>query len=304
MVEPTLDELVTERHRPDLADIDLRPTLELVQLMNDEDASVPAAVAAACRPLAEAIDAITARLAAGGRLIYVGAGTAGRIGVLDASECGPTFNTAPSQVTALIAGGDDAVARASESNEDRYESGREDLRALEIGAVDAVVGISASGRTPYVLGAIEYAQAQRALTVGVACNPDAELSEVVEYSIEVVVGPEFIAGSTRLKAGTAQKLILNTISTLVMVKLGKTYGNLMVDVRVTNEKLRTRARRILALASGQEPAAVDAALVASRNDLKVALVMLLAEIDAEDARRRLELSDGRVRAALSDGRCA
>ena len=296
--------LVTEHHRAELADIDLRSTLELVELMNDQAARVPPAVAAVARPLARAIDAITDRLASGGRLIYVGAGTAGRIGVLDASECGPTFNTLPSQVVALIAGGDDAFVNPAEAAEDGFQAGREDLRRLGVAATDAVVGVSASGRTPYVLGAVELAREPGAVTVGVACNPGARLSELVDHPLEVVVGPEFIAGSTRLNAGTAQKIILNTISTVAMVKLGKTYGNLMVDVRVTNDKLRARARRILARASGRSAAAVDSALAASGNDLKVALVMLLADVDARDARRRLESSAGRVRAALSDGRCA
>ncbi|MBA3366952.1 MAG: N-acetylmuramic acid 6-phosphate etherase [Actinobacteria bacterium] len=295
--------LLTESTRADLADIDLRPTLELVRLMNEEDARVPAAVAEVARPLADAIDAIGARVEDGGRLIYLGAGTAGRIGVLDAAECGPTFNAHPGQVIGVLAGGNDAATQASETEEDDYEAGAGDLRALEVSALDSVVGVSASGRTPYVLGGIELARARGALTIGVSCNPAARLSELVEHPIEVVVGPEFIAGSTRLKAGTAQKLVLNTISTLVMVRLGKTYGNLMIDVRATNEKLRARARSILAVASGRPADAIDAALAASGDDVKAALVMLVRDVDAAEARRRLEAGEGRVRTALADGPC-
>ena len=209
---------------------------------------MPAAVAEAAPAIAAAVDAIVERLAAGGRLIYVGAGTAGRIGVLDASECGPTFNT--DRVLGVIAGGQVAVSTASESAEDHPSSGAQAIAVLGAERADAVVGISASGRTPYVLGAIAHARDAGALTVGLACNADSELSAAVEHPIEVLVGPEFIAGSTRLKAGTAQKLVLNMLSTLTMVRLGKTYGNLMVDVRVTNAKLRDRATRIVEQVAG------------------------------------------------------
>ena len=294
-----LGALVTEQHRRELSDIDLRSTLELVELMNREDASVPRAVAAAAPAIARAIDAITACLAAGGRLVYQGAGSAGRLGIVDAAECGPTFNT--DQVVAVMAGGERAFGTAAEALEDRREAGAEDLRAIALRRPDALVAVSASGRTPYVLGGVDYARSVAALTVGVACNPNAVLSGVVAHPIEVVVGPEVIAGSTRLKAGTAQKLVLNTISTLTMVKLGKTYGNLMVEVRATNEKLRARARRMLALATGRDAETVETALEESGYDVKVATVMLLDVVDASEARRRLERSGGRVRDALAGG---
>jgi N-acetylmuramic acid 6-phosphate etherase len=289
--------LLTESHRPELADLDLRSPLALVQLMNAEDACVAAAVAAVAEPLARAIAGIIPRVAAGGRLIYQGAGSAGRIGVLDAAECGPTFNT--DRVVGLIAGGPRAIAQAVEEAEDRYDDGASDLRELAVGPADVVVGVSASGRTPYVLGGIEYAGQVGALTIGLACNPNAALSARVDEALEVVVGPEVIAGSTRLKAGTAQKLVLNTISTVVMVKLKKTYGNLMIDVRATNSKLRRRAIQILVQATRESPTTVQAALTSSGNDLRIALVMLLASVDAEQAERCLAECDGDARRAVT-----
>jgi N-acetylmuramic acid 6-phosphate etherase len=251
--------------------------------MAEEDAAVPHAVAAARDEIAAAVDAIAERLRRGGRLIYVGAGTAGRLGVLDASECGPTFNT--DCVFAIIAGGAGAVSEATESAEDDYDAGAMDLPRLA--ADDAVVGISASGRTPYVLGAIARATAAGALTVGLACNTGSELSAAVTHPIEVVVGPEFIAGSTRLKAGTAQKLVLNMLSTLTMVRLGHTYGNLMVDVRVTNAKLRDRATRIVEQVSGARREEAARTLAAAGDEAKVAIVMLRTGASAEQARERL-----------------
>jgi N-acetylmuramic acid 6-phosphate etherase len=237
-------------------------------------------------------------MALGGRLIYAGAGTAGRIGVLDASECGPTFNT--DRVLGVIAGGQVAVSTASESAEDDADAGAGALAALALTAADAVVGISASGRTPYVLGAIAYAREVGALTAGLACNAGSALSAAVEHPIEVLVGPEFIAGSTRLKAGTAQKLVLNMLSTLTMVRLGKTYGNLMVDVRVTNEKLRDRATRIVEQAAGASREDAAAALDAAGEDAKVAIAMLRAGVDAERARGLLDASAGHLRRALGE----
>src|SRR6266404_4938529 len=239
--------LLTEATRPELMEIDLASTSELVALMNAEDATVPRAVAAAAPAI---VAAIAVRMARGGRLVYVGAGTAGRVGMLDAVECPPTFNSSPGQVVALLAGGDSAFRGATEDAEDDVQTAPTQLARLGIGADDSVVGIAASGRTPYVLGGMAYAHSCGALTVGLSCNPHSQLSEVVDHPIEVVVGPEFIAGSTRLKAGTAQKLVLNMISTITMVRLGKTLGNLMVDVQATNEKLRARAIRIIAQASG------------------------------------------------------
>ncbi|MDA0163007.1 N-acetylmuramic acid 6-phosphate etherase [Solirubrobacter ginsenosidimutans] len=293
-----LGHLSTEGARAERAEIDRLPTGELVRLMNEDDAVVPMAVSHAQHAIAAAVDAIVERLEAGGRLIYVGAGTAGRIGVLDASECGPTFNT--DRVVGVIAGGQVAVSNASESAEDNREAGAMALAALGLGAADAVVGISASGRTPYVLGAVERARSTGALTVGVACNEGSELSASVEHPIDVVVGPEFIAGSTRLKAGTAQKLVLNMLSTLTMVRLGKTYGNLMVDVRVTNAKLRDRATRIVEQVAGADTHEAAAALAEAGDDAKVAVTMLRTATNADGARERLLAADGHLRRALGE----
>jgi len=288
-----LGHLSTEGARAERAEIDRLPTAELVRLMNADDAIVPAAVGEAAPAIAAAVDAIVERLEAGGRMIYVGAGTAGRIGVLDASECGPTFNT--DRVMGVIAGGQVAVSTASESAEDHPDSGAQAIAVLGVGAHDAVVGISASGRTPYVLGAIARARVAGALTVGLACNADSELSAAVEHPIEVLVGPEFIAGSTRLKAGTAQKLVLNMLSTLTMVRLGKTYGNLMVDVRVTNAKLRDRATRIVEQVAGVDATAAASALAEAGGD-----AMLRTGTRAAGARERLDAAGGHLRRALNE----
>src|SRR4051812_39392567 len=293
-----LGHLSTEGARAERAEIDRLPTDELVRLMNADDAIVPAAVGEAGPAIAAAVDAIAPRLEAGGRLIYVGAGTAGRIGVLDASECGPTFNT--DRVVGVIAGGEGAGSTAGESAGGNRGAGEIALAALGLGAADTVVGISASGRTPFVLGAVERARAAGALTVGVACNAGSELSAAVECPIEVLVGPEFIAGSTRLKAGTAQKLVLNMLSTLTMVRLGKTYGNLMVDVRITNAKLRDRATRIVEQVAGVDRAAAAAALAEAGDDAKVAIAMLRTHTDADGARERLAAANGHLRGALGE----
>jgi N-acetylmuramic acid 6-phosphate etherase len=292
--------LVTERVRPELADLDLRPTQELVRLMASEEAAVAAAVRRAAPAIAGAIDAIVARLTdrPEGRIVYVGAGTAGRMGVLDAAECGPTFNAAD-KVIALLAGGPGAVTRPKEGAEDDAATGAAELAALGVGPADAVVGISASGRTPYVLGALGAARAAGALTVGLSCHPGSLVSAAADHAVEVVVGPEIIAGSTRLKAGAAQKLVLNTISTVVMVRLGRTFGNLMVDVSAGSEKLVDRARRIVAAAAGRPPAEAAAALEAAGGEVKTAIVALLADIDPAAARLRLAKANGIVRQALS-----
>lgn len=294
-----LADLVTEQRRADLSDLDLRGTLELVELMATDQAQVIEAVSATAPEIAAAVDAVVARLRAGGRLVYVGAGTAGRLGLLDAAECPPTFNT--DRVVGVLAGGDEAVLTSREAVEDDATRGAADMTRLAIGDRDAVVGIAASGRTPYTLGAVDHAREHGAVTIGVACNPDAELSRHVDHPIEVVVGSEVIAGSTRLKAGTAQKIVLNMISTVAMVRTGKTFGNLMVDLRATNGKLRDRGRRIVADATGAGDPAVDAALAAADGDVKVAIVMLLAGVDAAAATRRLSTHDGVVRAALDAG---
>ncbi|SED06974.1 MULTISPECIES: N-acetylmuramic acid 6-phosphate etherase [Streptomyces] len=294
-----LASLTTEAFRPELADIDRLPTLDIARLMNGEDTGVPAAVAARLPDIAAAIDAVAERMARGGRLIYAGAGTAGRLGVLDASECPPTFNTDPAQVVGLIAGGPGALVSSVEGAEDSAELARADLDALKLTADDTVVGVSASGRTPYAVGAVEHARAQGALTIGLACNEHSALAAAAEHGIEVVVGPELITGSTRLKAGTAQKLVLNMVSTITMIRLGKTYGNLMVDVRASNAKLRARSRRIVALATGAGDEEIERALTESGGEVKNAILTLLADVDGPTAARLLEDSGGHLRAALA-----
>ncbi|MGW0367337.1 N-acetylmuramic acid 6-phosphate etherase [Streptomyces coeruleorubidus] len=294
-----LGSLTTEAFRPDLAGIDRLPTLDIARLMNGEDATVAGAVAARLPQIAAAIDALAERMARGGRLVYAGAGTAGRLGVLDASECPPTFNTDPSRVVGLIAGGPQAVATSVEGAEDSRELARADLEPLGLTPDETVVGISASGRTPYAIGAVEYARARGSLTIGLACNADSPLAAAAEHGIEIVVGPELLTGSTRLKAGTAQKLVLNMLSTITMIRLGKTYGNLMVDVRASNDKLRARSHRIVALATGAGDEEIERALAATDGEVKNAILTILADVDGPTAARLLEESDGHLRAALA-----
>jgi N-acetylmuramic acid 6-phosphate etherase len=255
-------------------------------------------VGAIAGEIATAIDAIVERLVAGGRLVYVGAGSSGRIAALDAEECEATFSTAPGQVVALDAGSELSSAEEREAAEDDAEAGRRAVEELGVSAGDAVVGVSASGRTPYVLGALEAAVAAGALTAALVAVHDSDLARRTEHELVVVVGPEFVAGSTRLKAGTAQKLVLNTISTVAMIRLGKTYGDLMVDVRTSNEKLEARARRIVRLATGVSDDEAEEALAAAGGSAKVAVVSLLADVDADTARARLERSGGHIRSAL------
>lgn len=297
-VDATFDDLVTEAPSPEASDLDLRSTRELVGLMNHEDATVPAVVAAAGDHIAAAVDAIVERLAAGGRLVYVGAGSSGRLAAADAAECEATFSAEPGQVVALVAGAHLTSTLDQEAAEDDAEAGARELETLGVSARDAIVGISASGRTPYVLGAIEVAGEVEALTAGIVSAPDSELGRLVQYLIPIVVGPEVVAGSTRLKAGTAQKLVLNTISTVSMIRLGRTFGNLMVDVRATNEKLRARAQRIVQLATGATAAEVESALTEANWNAKVAIVSLLTGLDSESARAQLADANDNVRLAL------
>jgi N-acetylmuramic acid 6-phosphate etherase len=295
---PGLDELVTEGRLPGAAEYEQLSTRELVELVNREDAVVPAAVAAAGDELAAAIDAIVARLRAGGRLVYVGAGTSGRLAELDAAECESTFSTEPGRVLALVAGAGLGTSAERDAAEDDEDAGGDAVRAVGVSAGDAVVGVSASGRTRFVTGALRAAAEASALTVCVVSVPDSELARMAEHEVAVVVGPEVISGSTRLKAGTAQKLVLNAISTLAMIRLGKTYGDLMVDVATTNKKVRARARRAVRLATGAGDDDIDEALDAADGSAKVAIVSLLAGVDVETARARLAASEGHVRQAL------
>ena len=293
-----LEHLPTEAGGEPSADYDLRPTAELVELMHRADASVLPTVAEASSSIAAAIDAIVDRLGRGGRLVYVGAGSSGRIAALDASECESTFSTWPGQVSALVAGGLAASPLEQEAAEDDRDAGVTDAASLGIGPDDAVVGVSASGRTPYVVGALTAAHEAGALTACIVSVEKSELARLVEHNIVVVVGPEFLAGSTRLKAGTAQKLVLNMLSTISMIRLGKTFGNLMVDVYATNDKLRARVRRIVKDATGASASQVDEALAAADGNAKVAIVSLLAGVGVDDARARLAASGQRIRLAL------
>ncbi|MFG3060890.1 N-acetylmuramic acid 6-phosphate etherase [Streptomyces sp. NPDC048231] len=293
-----LETLTTEAFRSELAEIDQLPTLEIAKIMNGEDATVPGAVAARLPQIAAAIDDIAERMAGGGRLVYAGAGTAGRLGILDASECPPTFNTDPSQVVGLIAGGPGAMVTSVEGAEDSRELAARDLDALALTDRDTVVGISASGRTPYAVGAVEHARARGALTVGLSCNADSPLAAAADHGIEIVVGPELLTGSTRLKAGTAQKLVLNMISTITMIRLGKTYGNLMVDVRASNAKLRARSHRIVALATGAADEEIERALATTDGEVKNAILTILGGVDGPSAARLLAESGGYLRTAL------
>jgi len=290
----------TERINPASADLDRLSTRELVAVMNREDATVARTVAECAPAIAEAIDVIAARLASGGRLIYAGAGTSGRLGVLDAAECPPTFSADPAQVRGVIAGGDRALTVAVEGAEDSAAQGGEDLRSMDVGPGDAVVGITASGTTPYVLGALATARESGAATIGLVCNAGSPVAAAADIAIEVATGPEVLAGSTRLKAGTATKMVLNMLSTGAMVRLGKTYGNLMVDLQATNDKLRARARRIVSAATRLDDAAAAKLLAEAGGEVKTAVVMHGLGVPADAARRRLDEADGCLRQALAE----
>ena len=295
----TLGTLRTEQVDAKFHMLDVMSVSELLSAMNESDAEVPKAVALQLPTIERAIDGVVDRMMQGGRLIYIGAGTSGRLGVLDAAECGPTFSVSEDQVLALIAGGDSALRLPAEGAEDNPENGVTDLKSQKITARDSVVGIAASGRTPYVLGALAYAKEIGALTIGLTCNPNSEISKIVDCAIEIDSGPELLAGSTRLKSGTAQKLVLNMISTITMVRLGKTFGNLMVDLQITNGKLKDRAIRIVEKATGASRTIAEKALGDSGHEVKVAILMLLLDIDAVSARERLRASQNRVREALN-----
>lgn len=296
--ERPLDMLETEKVNPATADIDRVSPLEIVQAMNAEDARVAEAIKRELPHIARAIEEIAARLRRGGRLIYMGAGTSGRLGALDASECPPTFNLPPDMVIGWVAGGPGALAAAHEDVEDSAGAGQADAAHLNITEADAVVGIAASGRTPYALGAIAYAKARGALTVGIACNPQSPLEKEVAIMIAPVVGPEVITGSTRLKAGTAQKMVLNMLSTGTMILLGKTFGNLMVDVQTTNHKLYQRALKIVQLATGLDRQQAGALLQRSGDEVKTAIVVQRASTTPELARQHLAAHDHNLRKTL------
>jgi len=293
-----LGHLTTEARNPASEAIDRMSAAEIVRLINAEDAKVAHAVLEEADSIARAIEIIADRLRRGGRLVYLGAGTSGRLGVVDAAECPPTFNAPHGQVIGLIAGGRGAMFRAVEGAEDRPELAAEDLKAIALSAADVVVGIATSGRTPYVIGGLEYARAVGAATIGLACNRDASLVAHAELAITPIVGPEVISGSTRMKAGTATKMVLNMLSTGAMVLLGKTYGNLMVDLQCTNAKLVERSRRIVAMLTGVSAHEAEQLLQECGGEVKTAIVAHRCAVGAGEARQRLQRAGGHLRKAL------
>ncbi len=293
-----LDHLPTEQPNPASEGIDARPTEEILRIINQEDRGIADAVGVAIPEIAKAVEKIVGRLRDGGRLFYIGAGTSGRLGVLDAAECPPTFQVPPELIQGIIAGGAPALARATEVSEDDPAGGARDLDARGFTAADVLFGIATSGRTPYVLGAIDRARALGAVTIGLSSNPDSELARRVDIAITPVTGPEIIAGSTRMKAGTATKLVLNMVSTAVMIRLGHVYGNLMVNVRPVNEKLAERARRIVARAGGVDREQAVRLLDDAGGDVKMAILMAQFDVDAEEAARRLAAAGGRLSEAV------
>ena len=293
-----LEHLTTEKRNEKTMNLDSMSAQDFCLAMNGEDMEAILAVKREIPRIAEAIDLIAERKKRGGRLIYMGAGTSGRMGLLDAVECVPTFGVSPEEVVGLIAGGERAFVKAVEGAEDSVEMGADDLKQLCVGEADVVVGIAASGRTPYVIGGLAYGNAQKAATIAISCNKNAEISKHANLAIEVEVGPEVLTGSTRLKAGTAQKVILNMISTGVMLQCGKVYKNLMVDVLMTNEKLRERGRRIVMQAAETEANIADACLQQAGGRVKVAIVMAIADCSVKEAEERLLKADGFVERAV------
>lgn len=295
-----LGKLTTESRNQNTLDIDKISTIEMVKKINNEDKKVAEAVERELPQIAEAIDGIVERMHKGGRLIYIGAGTSGRLGILDASECPPTYGVSEDLVQGIIAGGQEAIFRAKEGAEDSRELAVSDLKERKLTANDTVVGLAASGRTPYVIGGLQYANEIGALTISVTCNADSAVSKEAKISIAPVVGAEVITGSTRLKSGTAQKLVLNMLSTGSMIKLGKVYGNLMVDVRSTNEKLVERAKKIVAEATGVTINEAAEVLSKTEFDVKLAIFMILSKLEKEEAGFKLKESKGYIAEALKN----
>lgn len=293
-----LEHLTTESRNPASEDLDGLSAAEIVQLINSEDAKIAAAVAEQADQIAKAIDVIAERIGNGGRLIYTGAGTSGRLGVLDAVECPPTFNTHPSQVVGLIAGGYTALTSAVEGAEDKPEFAVEDLKNVQLTSADVVCGIATSGRTPYVMGSLDYARSVGAFTIGLSCNRDPQIAKCCDISIAPVVGPEVVSGSTRMKAGTATKMVLNMLTTGAMIRLGKTYGNLMVDLRASNTKLADRARRIVRAVTNVSDQEAERLLSECGGEVKTAIVSFHRGVPSGDARRILAASHGHLRHAL------
>lgn len=294
----SLEKLVTEGRNPDTMNIDSVTTLEMVEMMNMEDKKVALVVEKAKVSIAKAIDVIAERLKRGGRLIYMGAGTSGRLGILDASECPPTYGVSDELVQGIIAGGYTAIFKAVEGAEDDAELGKEDLIEKNLNENDVVCCIAASGRTPYVIGAMKYAKEVGAAVICVTMNPESEMAKIAEVPISVVVGPEAVMGSTRMKSGTAQKMVLNMLSTGAMIKLGKVYGNLMVDVKASNEKLYTRAKRIVMLATDKSEEIVNKYLEETDFDVKLAILMIITGLKIEEAKKLLAENEGYVQKAI------
>ena len=295
-----LTKLVTESRNNASEAIDTLSTLEMLKVINNEDKKVALAVEQTLPAIAQAVDAIAAAFSQGGRLIYIGAGTSGRLGILDASECPPTYGSAPEQVVGLIAGGHQAILKAVENAEDNVEMGADDLKAIHFSAKDVLVGIAASGRTPYVLGAMAYARSMNATVACVSCNPQSPMTEAADIVITPVVGAEVVTGSSRMKAGTAQKLVLNMLTTGAMIRLGKIYGNLMVDVEATNAKLVERQKQIVMQATDCDREQAEMALNACEGHCKTAIVMILTGVDSDTAKALLQQNKGYIRPAIAE----
>jgi N-acetylmuramic acid 6-phosphate etherase len=293
-----LEDMSTEQINGKTNDLDILPIYDALQIMNEEDAKVPQAIKEEIPQIEKAVGIVIEAFRKGGRLIYMGAGTSGRLGVLDAVECPPTFGTPPEMVVGLIAGGEGAFIKAVEGAEDSLAKGVDDLKDINLNSNDVVVGIAASGRTPYVIAGLNYAKKIGCKTVSIACNKGSEVGEVADIAIEVVVGPEVLTGSTRLKAGTAQKMVLNMISTISMVGIGKAYKNLMVDVQRTNKKLETRAENIIIAATEVDRELARRMLEEAGGSVKLAITMILLNCNADEAKERLKLADGHIRKTL------
>ena len=294
----TLSTLITEQRNPNSMNVDSLSALEIVQLMNEEDKQVPLAIEKCLPQIAQAVERIVAAFQQGGRLVYIGAGTSGRLGVLDASECPPTFGVSPEMVKGIIAGGERALRHPIEGAEDSKAQAVVDLQTIQFSSKDVLVGIAASGRTPYVIGALEYAKSLGSVTVSIASNPNSAMANIVDIAIDTVVGPEVLTGSSRLKSGTAQKLVLNMLTTASMILMGKCYQNLMVDVQASNEKLKARAIRIVMQATDCDKALAEETLKQSDQNAKLAIMMILSGLDRAQAEALLEKHHGKLQLAL------
>ncbi|MDE3985653.1 N-acetylmuramic acid 6-phosphate etherase [Glaesserella parasuis] len=290
----TLGQLITEQHNPNSMQIDTLSAYEIVQIINNEDKQVPLVIEKVLPQIAQAVEKIVEAFQQGGRLVYIGAGTSGRLGVLDASECPPTFGVSPEMVKGIIAGGERALRHPIEGAEDNKEAGKQDLQAVEFSQKDVLVGIAPSGRTPYVLGALAYAKQLGATTVSIASNPNSAMSQIADIVIDTVVGAEVLTGSSRMKSGTAQKLVLNMLTTASMILIGKCYQNLMVDVQASNQKLVARAIRIVMQATECSREIAETTLVLAENNAKLAIMMILADLDKDGAEQLLSQQQGKI----------